>query len=122
MGYQTDVRYQNEAIPDDLPAHPCREECLGDSVTIRQLVEGDEVDLSLVMRWSKYVNEYASEMTPPPGLPARFEDPTVEQVESTRVSECSTDEIVALLGWYLWHESDETELFQDGPEETEERA
>ncbi|WP_135852220.1 hypothetical protein [Halorussus salinus] len=104
---------QNEAIPDDLPPHPCREEQIGDSITIEQLVEGDEIDLSVVMRWSEYVNEYASEITPPPELPTRFEESTVEQVEHTRLSDCSTDEIVALLGWHFWHESGEKKLFHD---------
>ncbi len=111
---------QNDEIPDDLPPHPCREEQLGDGVTIRRLIEGDEIDPSVVMRWSKYVNEYASEVTPPPELPTRLEDSTVEQVENTDVSDCSTDEIVALLGWHFWHESGERELFRD--DEPEERS
>ncbi|MFC6736385.1 hypothetical protein [Halolamina salina] len=107
------MAYQPDAIPDDLPPHPSREGPLSEDTEIERLVSGDGVDSTVVMRWSEYVRAYASSITPPPGLPARFEDADVATV---RLSDCSPEEVVALAGWYIWHESDARDLFyESGP-------
>ncbi|WP_053948607.1 hypothetical protein [Halolamina sediminis] len=107
MGYQAD------AVPDDLPPHPSQDGPLTGSTDIEQLVSGNGVDSTTVMRWSEYVQAYANSVTPPPGLPERFEDADIATVQ---LSDCSLEELVALAGWYIWHESDARDLFfESGP-------
>lgn len=106
------MSYQPEAIPDDLPPHPSEAGAVDGKLTIEEWVDGDGVDPTVTMRWSGHATEYARALSPPPGLPPRFEDSPDRQVKDTPLSECTPEEIVALTGWYMWHESDARDLFE----------
>lgn len=109
---------QREAIPEDIPQHPIDTHDIADDFTLGQLMNGDEINLSIIMQWAGYINEYAYELTPPPERPAEFDDLTLSQVKDVLVSKCSAEQIVMLIGWYYYHSGENKEIFhKDNPEE-----
>jgi hypothetical protein len=112
---------QEKAIPEDIPQHPYEMENVNEDTTIGQLMEGVGVNSSIVMKWAGSVNKYAYELTSPPELPSKFEALGLDQVKETPLSECSSEEVLALIGWY-WYESGENkEIFTKGNNKQKER-
>lgn len=109
---------QREAIPEHIPQHPSGIEEVAEGLSVGQLMDGGGIDMSIIMKWAEYVNEYAYELTPPPELPTGFEDLTLSQVRDIPLSECSAEEIVMLIGWYWYHSGENEAIFhKDNPEE-----
>jgi hypothetical protein len=115
------MTHQREAIPEDLPRHPSEVEGIDEKTTIGQLMDGGSIDLSIQMKWAGSVNEYAYELTSPPGLPSKYEGSSTDEVKQIRISECSPGEIVALIGWYWYTSGDNKAIFNKEDKKAQQR-
>ena len=104
---------QREAIPDQIPQHPSQAEDIDGEITLGKLMEGEKIDLSIIMRWAEAVNKYAYELTPPPEPPLEFEEPTPSEIKNVLVSEYSSEELVILIGWYWYHSGKNKYIFRE---------